>query len=496
MSHVWGEAVGRRFDYSGKRAVWFGLALAVCDSISILDSSPAPPPRARPPPPMRPAARIALLISALMSLQGCSAYVDNHLARGDELLREQKYADAADEYRKAGRFSPDNQHVIRGLGLAYLKLGQLDKAFPFLTKIETMQPDALDVRLGLGLLYLSRQQPQAAVREAQAVLQRDPKNTDGYELLGSAYLAAGDHQQSVDAYRRLVELSPKNPEVHYRLGLSLQGANQIAEARQEFETTLALAPDNADALTRLVQLDLADKRPEVALSRVQKQLAVAGRLPRLVMLLASLDNARGDQQGAEAAYREAIRLEPGQSEASVALAGLYQKSGKRDQAIGLLDSALGTQKSATAYSLRGVILQSKGDFQGARQAYEQALAIDPQYSVAANNLAWILSEKLGDVRKAFPLAAAAYQASPNDPHVADTFGWIVYKTLDYPRAAALLKQSADKLPDDAEAQYHYGMAALRSGAADDARRALTRAVNSPQNFSDKETARRALAELR
>jgi tetratricopeptide (TPR) repeat protein len=421
--------------------------------------------------------------------------VERHLDRGDKFLKEQKYAAAADEYRKAGRLNPDNEHVIRGLGLAYLKLGLLDKAFPFLSKIEAMQPDALDVRIGLGLLYLGRQQPQAAIREAQAVLQRDRKNRDAYELLGAANVAANDQLQAVDAYRHLLELSPENPEAHYRLGLSLLAAHQESEARREFENTLRLAPDNSDALSRLVALDEADGRLDDALARVQKQLATAGRHAQTVMLLAAVNIARGDQQGAEAAYREAMRLDPGRSEAGVALAGLYQRSGKHDQAIELLDSALATQKSPTGYSLRGVILQSKGDFQGARRAYEQALAIDPHFSVAANNLAWLLSEKFGDIRKAFTLAADASRASPDDPRVADTFGWIVYKTLDYTRAAALLKQSAEKLPNDAEVQYHYGMAALKSGAPDDARRALTRAVNSPADFAGKESARKALAAL-
>src|SRR5262249_48039131 len=152
-----------------------------------------------------------------------------------------------------------------------------------------------------------------------------------------------------------------------------------------------------------------------------KQIAVAGRSPKLVLLLASVHEARGNQAGAEEAYRDAIRLDPGHSDASIALANFYVTSGKGDHALPVIESALKTEKNATGYQFRGIIQQSKGDAQGARQSYEQALALNPRYVEAANNLAWLLSEKFGDNHRAFFIAETAYQTAPNDPHIADTF---------------------------------------------------------------------------
>jgi Flp pilus assembly protein TadD len=146
--------------------------------------------------------------------------------------------------------------------------------------------------------------------------------------------------------------------------------------------------------------------------------------------------------------------------------------------------------------LRGIIQQSKGDPQGARQSYEQALALNPRYAEAANNLAWLLSEKLGDNRQAFLVAETAYQSAPNDPHIADTFGWIVYRMGDVKRAVTLLTASAEKLPNAPGIQYHLGMALLGTHDTAGARRALARAVNSTAPFGDKEAAQRALSALK
>jgi predicted Zn-dependent protease len=65
----------------------------------------------------------------------------------------------------------------------------------------------------------------------------------------------------------------------------------------------------------------------------------------------------------------------------------------------------------------------------------------------------------------------------------------------YQRAADLLKESAAKLPDQPVVQYHLGLASLKAGDKQAARKALTAAVNSPASFAGKDEARKALAEI-
>jgi cytochrome c-type biogenesis protein CcmH/NrfG len=67
--------------------------------------------------------------------------------------------------------------------------------------------------------------------------------------------------------------------------------------------------------------DVAGTRPEA--DRRRSQL-------KLVLLLAAVQGARGNQAGAEAAYQEAIQLDPGHAEASIALADFYVAGGKLD----------------------------------------------------------------------------------------------------------------------------------------------------------------------
>jgi Flp pilus assembly protein TadD len=85
---------------------------------------------------------------------------------------------------------------------------------------------------------------------------------------------------------------------------------------------------------------------------------------------------------------------------------------------------------------------------------------------------------------------------PDDPRVADTLGWILYRRGAHQRALDLLKESAGKLPDNPQVQYHLGMVYAKLGDREKAEKALTQAVSSPEDFHGKGQAQRVLAELR
>ena len=132
-----------------------------------------------------------------------------------------------------------------------------------------------------------------------------------------------------------------------------------------------------------------------------------------------------------------------------------------------------------------------GRLHGSARKYDEALAkrdaglaVNPKNVVTlmANSLAGIHSEHGGEQAKdrALALAQMAKQVARGV----------------YERALALLREGATRLPDNAELQYHLGMAAARTGDKDLARKALAFVARSPAAFKGKDEARQALAELR
>lgn len=179
------------------------------------------------------------------------------------------------------------------------------------------------------------------------------------------------------------------------------------------------------------------------------------------------------------------------------LAALYADTKRYDQALARLDDALkANARDGSALMLTGVIYEQRGDTAKAREAYEKVLAVNPRSPAAANNLAWIYSEHGGDKDKALQLAQMAKEVAPDDPRVSDTLGWILYKRGVYQRSLALLKESAVRLPDNPQVQYHLGMAYAQVGDQASARKALEFAVRAPGDFQGKDNARKTLAGLR
>jgi tetratricopeptide (TPR) repeat protein len=122
--------------------------------------------------------------------------------------------------------------------------------------------------------------------------------------------------------------------------------------------------------------------------------------------------------------------------------------------------------------------------------------VDSDSIPALNNLAYLYAEHFNQLDKAYELAQKARDLEPNNELVADTLGWILYKRKDYQQAVTLLHESAAKLPDNAEAQYHLGMAASMMGQRDVALAALEKAAGTKEDFPGKAEAERGVANLK
>ena len=107
--------------------------------------------------------------------------------------------------------------------------------------------------------------------------------------------------------------------------------------------------------------------------------------------------------------------------------------------------------------------------------------------------ATLLSGSAAAQTTALTHAKAAQEAEPNNPEVADTLGWIYFRTQDYIKAVGLLKESAEKIPDNPAIRYHLGMACYKKGDLQCATEALQQALHLSRDFPEAEEAKQTLA---
>ena len=244
-----------------------------------------------------------------------------------------------------------------------------------------------------------------------------------------------------------------------------------------------------------MDLDLAEKQYATALARAEKQIDKNPKLAQAWALRGKIYLAQQDFTHAETDLLKAVDLDPNLEPAYLLLAQLYVASNRQQEAIAKLSAFLEKNKTVPALIQLGMIQEQLKNFAAARDAYENLLSSRQIPPWLSTTLRFSIPTQLGQLDKAYDLAQKAREAVPNEPSIADTLGWIMFKKGDYGNALRLLQESAGKLPDLPEVQFHVGMAHYMLGEEEPARLALQKAVDAPSDFPGKDEARQRLALL-
>ena len=420
-----------------------------------------------------------------------------HVLRGRVHLAKGEPTEAIQEFQHALKLEPGSAEARYYVAIAYLKGGNREQARAEFKQATTLAPDFRDAVLALAQLNIQSGAVRPAIEDLETFVLKRPNEPGAYALLGSAYLANREPVKATETYRKITALAPKEARGPYLVGLALQAQGRRAEAKKEFEAALSLAPGFVEPLANLTAMSMAEKAPDVALERVKQQIVRVPASGALQDLLGRVYLARGEPAPAETALRKALALQPDLVDSYLTLGELYVKSGKYDQALAELNTALGRNPSNLfALMLSGSVHEVKGDIPRAQVAYEKVLAVAPRFAPAANNLAYLYSEHGGDQEKALQLAQTAKEVAPDDPRISDTLGWILYKRGVYQRALGELQESASKLADNPEVQYHLGLTYYKLGNMAGAKQALGKALKLRSRFPGSEEARQVLAGLK
>ncbi|MFN2577925.1 MAG: tetratricopeptide repeat protein, partial [Pyrinomonadaceae bacterium] len=161
----------------------------------------------------------ALFIGACTTPEKAKA---QHVARGQALLKDKKFQEAALEFRGALQIDEKLADAHWGLASAYEGLQRYQEAFEEMKQVVALDPNNLDVRVRLGNYYLmgGKQSPAAiseADRLAKEVLQKDANHIEGHILMGSVLFAQDKKTEAFAELNHAVELNPKRVESYLSL---------------------------------------------------------------------------------------------------------------------------------------------------------------------------------------------------------------------------------------------------------------------------------------
>jgi predicted Zn-dependent protease len=119
-----------------------------------------------------------------------------------------------DNFHRALKFAPDDNYILRDVGIAYFKNGQLAEATTYLRK-------ALEI---------------------------DKNNPDALLYLGKVYEATGNYTSAIEIYKELENKKPDEVEMHYNLAVAYGRTNNLGESHYYFGIYFKKKNKNKSAL--------------------------------------------------------------------------------------------------------------------------------------------------------------------------------------------------------------------------------------------------------
>lgn len=430
---------------------------------------------------------------------------------------------AVEDLREVLRQEPNSRSGLFFMAEASFRLGQIDQARAFASDLTRNYPDYLPAKLMEVQINLAGGDAKSAMQMAAALQDRlaktAPDRDTSPQLLaelkaktliahGSAALQLRDTKTARADFMAAHDIAPSSADIDVDLAMVSLAEGKADEAIGFFNNALAIDGAHFNALRGLTNIYAARKKTADAHARIDQAIASQPNNASLHFLKGRIYGFEMNAQGAEGEFRRAVEIDGNYLAAYSALAALFVNTNQQQRAIEEYQRIVQRQSDNPAiYTLIGMLEMNLNNVDAAIDNYRKALALDPNATFAANNLAWLYAmHNKGNLDEAVRLAQSAVQANPEVSSFVDTLGWVYYKKGLYGPATEQLRKAVTV--DETSARrnngtpsptyhYHLGAALAAKGEKAAARREIENALKLSEktSFPEADDARKALATL-
>jgi tetratricopeptide (TPR) repeat protein len=272
------------------------------------------------------------------------------LLLGQASLHVSRLQEATTVFQTATTLAPKQPQGYYGLGLAYQRQRQLQKAITAFETVLTLDADAVEALAQLTVIHQASGQSEKALARCAAQLERSPNNAGLHQLMGTLLLRQAQGKKAEEHFRKAIALDGNHPQPYFFLGMLHEQRGNYPEAKAQYERALTLAPTFAQAANNLAWL-----------------YAEHG----------------GDLDRALSLAKMAREHLPDDASVGDTLGWIYYKKNSVHHAIVLLEeSAKKNHTNPTIHYHLGMAYYKKGEYEAARRALAQSLALNPAHADA------------------------------------------------------------------------------------------------------------------
>ena len=321
-------------------------------------------------------------------------------AQGLALSAQGEHVEALQAFLRAAELEPD--HALTQYNIAVLLEGEgrLDEALAAYRHAAALSPDEPSLWLAFGELLFRR----GRTPEAIEALEKAMPLVDAMPILAKAYETEGRPHESRELLAKYLEVRPGDVQARLSLGETLADAREYDAAISVWQGGLDQSPSSPELLYRIAE---ALSRDRSRYAEAEKYLTSAlqsdpDHLESRLLLGRLLTRQNRVEESLDVVSRAAAE-HPDSAEAQFALAGLYQRLGRDEEARlarerfetltrGAERNEHRSARFLVAYKEARELLE-QGRLLDAEAAFEKALEIEPTDAQSMSMLAKIAFSK-------------------------------------------------------------------------------------------------------
>lgn len=187
-----------------------------------------------------------------------------------------------------------------------------------------------------GDAFMVQEKVSEAILQYRNALRTDPNFGEARLRLAEAYEKDGNAPAAFREFVRAADLLPEDAAVQVRAATYLLMSRQFEDAAQRAEKALAIDPQNVDALILRANGKAGLNDLATAITDIEEAIAAQSGEMRLYVSLGAFRAVEGRQAEAEAAFQNALRVNPDSIEARLAFAHFYWMNGNAPEVERLL----------------------------------------------------------------------------------------------------------------------------------------------------------------
>lgn len=171
---------------------------------------------------------------------------------GYELLKEKKYPEAIENFKKAVEIAPLDGRSLSGMSLGFYWIDEKQEAQNLAQKAIEVKPEDGVTLTNFLFIYINSQQIDEAIKTGEETLAKVLiKRPEFYYNLGYAYVLKANIDAAVIQFDRAISLNPDFVFAYNNLGCSFWSIGKYSEAINMFKKAIDRDPEYADTYFNL-----------------------------------------------------------------------------------------------------------------------------------------------------------------------------------------------------------------------------------------------------